>query len=423
MTPASADRGQPLLVIGYGQRSAPAMQIVEAARDLCGILWLIDESGPDSTFTTRLLKKVGTVVNIAGLSLDETTAQLRAHAPDGIVAYRDEDIVLLSLIAEELGLDYRTPGVARSLVDKLVQRDAFRVGGLPTPACWEVPADRDPAAIAAFAAEVHFPAVLKPRVGSGGQFTMPVANADDLVRSVVLLPPRAGGEEGMFVEQYLPSLVAGPSERFGSYVSVESLISDGEISHLAVTGRFPPAEPFRETGFFIPAALSQAQLTGVLEVATAALRALGLSTGDSHTEIKLTPDGPRVIEVNGRIGGGVPEMLFQACGVSIFELSMRVALGETVVVDGPIPCASVGWRFMFQPPRSAHRIVSIEGLDRLAEQPGVNEVFVNRSPGDPVDWHEGTRHYIYSVYGVSTDYDELLEIDRFIHEEVSIVYE
>jgi biotin carboxylase len=252
---------------------------------------------------------------------------------------------------------------------------------------------------------------------------MPVANADDLVRSVVLLPPRAGGEEGMFVEQYLPSLVAGPSERFGSYVSVESLISDGEISHLAVTGRFPPAEPFRETGFFIPAALSQAQLTGVLEVATAALRALGLSTGDSHTEIKLTPDGPRVIEVNGRIGGGVPEMLFQACGVSIFELSMRVALGETVVVDGPIPCASVGWRFMFQPPRSAHRIVSIEGLDRLAEQPGVNEVFVNRSPGDPVDWHEGTRHYIYSVYGVSTDYDELLEIDRFIHEEVSIVYE
>ena len=46
-----------------------------------------------------------------------------------------------------------------------------------------------------------------------------------------------------------------------------------------------------------------------------------------------------------------------------------------------------------------------------------------RSPGDPVDWHEGTRHYIYSVYGVSTDYDELLEIDRFLHEEVSIVYE
>jgi biotin carboxylase len=399
------------------------MQIVEAASGLCGILWLLDESGPDSAFTSRLLRKVGTVVNRAGLSLEETAALLRAHAPDGVVAYRDEDIVLLALMAAELGLDYRTPEVARRLVDKLSQRQALRNSGLPSPLCWEIPAARDPATVEAFAAAVEYPAVLKPRIGNGGQYTMPVANADDLVRSVALLPPQAGGERGMFVEQYLPSLATGPREHFGGYVSVESLVAGGEISHLAVTGRFPLAEPFRETGFFIPADLPQAQLTAVLEVATAALRALGLRTGDCHTEIKLTPDGPRVIEVNGRLGGGVPEMLFQASGVSIFELSMRVALGEAVVVDGPIPCARVGWRFLFQPPTSAHRVVSIEGLDRLAELPGVNEVFVNRSPGDPIDWREGTRHYIYSVYGVSADYDELLEIDRFIHEEVSIAYE
>ena len=190
-----------------------------------------------------------------------------------------------------------------------------------------------------------------------------------------------------------------------------------------MTGRFPTAEPFRETGFFIPADLPPAQLEAVLEVATAAVHALGLKTGDSHTEIKLTPEGPRVLEVNGRIGGGVPEMLFQASGVSILELSMQVALGEEVAVAGPIPCAKVGWRFLFQPPTSAQRVVTIEGLDRLAALSGVNDIFVNRSPGDPIDWREGTRHYIYSVYGVSADYDELLEIDRFMHEEVAIVYE
>jgi hypothetical protein len=47
---------------------------------------------------------------------------------------------------------------------------------------------------------------------------------------------------------------------------------------------------------------------------------------------------------------------------------------------------------------------------------------VNRSPGDPIDWREGGAHFIYSVSGVSADYDELLEINRFLHEEVSIVY-
>ena len=419
MTRMSADDGQPLLVIGHGYRSAPVMQLVEAASDLCGILWLIDESGPDSAFTSRLLKKVGTVVNIAGLSLQETVSLLRTHAPDGVVAYRDEDVLLLASIAEELGLQYRTPEVARRLLDKLLQRDALRKAGLPTPSCWALPADRDASTVEAFAAVVAFPAVLKPRIGSGGQFTMPVADAGDLVRSVALLPPHAGGDAGMFVEQYLAGMAAVPNDRFGSYVSVESLVSGGEISHLAVTGRFPTAEPFRETGFFIPAELPPAQLEAVLEVATAAVRALGLETGDSHTEIKLTPDGPRVLEVNGRIGGGVPEMLLQASGVSIFELSMRVALGEAMAVAGPVPCAKVGWRFLFQPPTSAQRVVSIEGLDRLAALSGVNDIFVNRSPGDPIDWREGTRHYIYSVYGVSADYDGAAR-DRPLHARGSV---
>ena len=116
-------------------------------------------------------------------------------------------------------------------------------------------------------------------------------------------------------------------------------------------------------------------------------------------------------------------MLSQASGVSLFDLSIRAALGERVVVDGPVPCARVGWRFLFQPPTSARRVVSIEGLDRLAELAGVNAIFVNRSPGDPVEWREGTRHYIYSAFGVSADYDGLLEVDRFLHEQVSILYD
>jgi biotin carboxylase len=400
----------------------PPFQIAEAASGLCELLWLVDESVPEDASTRRLLRKVGTVVNTAGLSPEETVSVLRAHSPDGVVGYRDRDVLLLSFVAAELGLDYHTPEVARRLVDKLCQREALRSAGLPTPLCWEVPPDRSPAAVEALAAAVEFPAVLKPRTASGSKYATPVADASDLVRQVATLPPQAGGETGMFVEQYLPGPAMRLDERFADYVSVESLVAHGEISHLATNGRFPLAEPFRETGTFIPADLAQAQQATVLEVATAALRALGVRTGGFHTEIKLTPSGPRVIEVNGRLGGGVPEMLFQASGVSLLRLSIRVALGEPVVVDGPIMCARVGWRLMFQPPMRARRVVSIEGLDRLAERPGVSSVFLNRAPGDPVDWREGTGHYIYEATGVSADYDALLEINRFLHEEVSIVY-
>jgi biotin carboxylase len=423
VTPVTADRRRPLLVVAHGPRSQPPLQIAEAASGLCEIIWLIDKSDSEGALTSRLLKKVGIVINSAGLSPAEIASLLRKYSPDGVVAYRDEDVLLLSSIAAELGLDYHTPEVAKRLVDKLSQRQALRDGGLPTPQCWEIPNDRDPAKLKAIAARVAFPAVLKPRTSGGGQYTIRIEDAGDLVRQVALLPPEAGGETGMMVEQYLPSRAAEANEHFADYVSVESLVAVDTISHVAVNGRFPLSPPFRETGFFIPADLSRTRVAAVLDVATAALRAVGVRTGGFHTEIKLTPAGPQVIEVNGRIGGGVPEMLFQATGVSMLELSIRVALGEPVVVQGPIPCSRIGWCFLIQPPITAGRFVSVEGLDRLAELPGVNRVLMNRTPGDAIGLWDGTFHYICSIYGAAANYDEVLEIDRFLHEEVSIVYD
>lgn len=422
MTQVPSDRRKPLLAVGHGLRSVAPVQIIEAASGLCDLLWLIDTSFPENVVTSRLLRKVGTVVDLAGLSEQEMVAAVRPHSPDAVVTYRDDDIVLLSLIAADLGIDYHSPEVARRLVDKFLQREALRKAGLPSPRCWEVPAERDSAAVQALAALVEFPAVLKPRSGSGSQYTLPVSDAADLVHRLTTLPPGAGGK-AMFVEQYVPSLPTSSSERFGDYVSVESLVVGGRIGHLAVTGRFPLAEPFRETGFFIPADLSGAQQAAVLEVAAAALGALEVQTGAFHTEIKLTPDGPRVLEVNGRLGGGVPAMLLQANGESLIRLSMRVALGEAVDLDGPVPCSKVGWRFLFQPPPSARRFVGIDGLDRLAELPGVSSVSLHRRPGDPIEVLDGTRQFIYEAEGASRDYDGLLEIDRFLHEEVVITYE
>ncbi len=419
----SADRRLGLLVVGHGPRSHPPFQVAEAASGLCRLLWLIDGSLAANAVTTRLLRKLGTVVDVAGMSPEEIAASLRAHSPDGVLALRDEDIVLLALVAADLGLDYHPPEVARRLVDKLLQREALRDAGLPSPLCWEVPAQRDPAAVEAFAATVEYPAVLKPRRASGSRYAMPVADRGDLARSLAMLPPEAGGETGMLVEQYLPGLRTEPSDRFADFLSVESLVVAGEIRHVALNGRFPLAEPFRETGTFIPAELSQDQQTAVLEVATAALDAIGVKTGAFHTDIKLTPGGPRVIEVNGRIGGGVPEMLLRASGVSLFELAMHLALGEPVHVDGLIPCPKVGWRLMFQLPTSARRVVSVAGLERVAGLGGISSVFLNRSSGDSVDWRVGTGDYVYEVTGVSASHDELLAVNRLLHEEVSVVYE
>jgi hypothetical protein len=63
------------------------------------------------------------------------------------------------------------------------------------------------------------------------------------------------------------------------------------------------------------------------------------------TEIKLTSEGLRVIEVNGRIGGGVPDMLRLASGVEIVKLAMRAALGLPSEVEGLPAVSGVAYRF------------------------------------------------------------------------------
>jgi biotin carboxylase len=150
---------------------------------------------------------------------------------------------------------------------------------------------------------------------------------------------------------------------------------------------------------------------------------LGVGVGFLHTEIKLTPDGPRVIEVNGRLGGAIPVLMTQATGVDVMAMSKRVALGEHVVFDELIPTSRVGYFFYVQAPQSARRVASVEGLAELGELPGVDSVFLARQPGDDVDWRKGSHQYVFSVIGAADDYEGVLAMKRFVDEEVTMTFE
>jgi biotin carboxylase len=93
---------------------------------------------------------------------------------------------------------------------------------------------------------------------------------------------------------------------------------------------------------FVPAAVDDASRDLVLDLATAATKALSVRTGFLDTEIKLTPSGPRVIEVNGRLGGGLPDLLQQAAGFDLLRWTLRAALGEPVTVGAPLLTARIG---------------------------------------------------------------------------------
>jgi hypothetical protein len=413
---------RPLLALVQNDKSVSTMQLAESAAEVCDLAWVFDSSEMRGS-TPRLLRKLGTVLDIAGMTTDEAVRALEPLRPDGIIAYADPLILTTSALATGLGLDYHDTVTAERLTDKFAQRRALRDAGLPVPFFVVVPAHPTPADVDTVVAGVDFPVVLKPRSGAGSRDTLLAGDASELRTLLAeLAAPDGGTGSPMIVEEYLVGASPGPSSLFADYLSVESFVCAGKVNHVAVTGRFPLAEPFRETGFVLPSDLGPNDTRDVLDVASGAISALGVHIGFLHTEIKLTPAGPRVIEVNGRMGGHVPEMLARAAGVDVFAWSMRIALGESVVLDGLLPTHRVGYFLSEQAPQWASRVVSVTGLDRLVEHPDVDAIFLNRRPGDDVDWRKGSQEYVFSTVGAAADHHGVLAVQRFIDENITMTF-
>jgi len=414
-----ADR--PRLAIPHGGLSLPVITSVQAAAGLCSILWLVDGDDPAVQADRRALERFGQVVDLAGLSPDRWTDAVAPFQPDGIMTFSDQGMVDLARLAEDLGLRFHRPEVAERLTDKAVQREALRRGGLPVPGSMLLQSGLLDGDVRAVADGIRFPAVLKPRHGTDSRTTARVDDADD-VRGV-LGTLFSADRPDMVIEEYLADTAPCFGEGFANYLSVESVVSPGRLEHFAVTGRFPLAPPFRETGFFIPADLTADQRAAVLEIASAAVRALGVEIGCVHTEIKFTPDGLRVIEVNGRLGGGVPLMLEMATGASAPRLAMEVALGRPADPADLVPRDGIAFRLLIQPPVTARKVLAVGGLERIGQMPGVRSVTLHRPPETDIDWRTGTNEYIYSVLGVAEDYDQLRLIARIAETAVHMRFE
>ncbi len=419
MSPAPRDR----LVISYEYGSQSLFAICEAAQDLCEIVWLADLSSPEMTQMARLMERTGTVVDVAGLSGQQVVESVAAARPTGVLSLNDDSTTRLADIALALDLEFHSPEVARMLTDKLLQRQAFRAAGISTPKTLDVPVELDLADVDQLASGVGFPAVLKPRRGNGSRNTFRVHSREELIRLLMLPGLRQQEGSGMILETYL----VGPDQpvsRFDPIVSVESFVHGEAVHHFALTGRLAFAEPFRETGLVLPSDLSPGNTEAAVVAATAAISALGVRHGCLHTELKFTPEGPRIIEVNGRMGGGIPQLVKLAGGGHpVLKVAMELALGRTEALRLPIRYSRIGWERTVVAPVSADRVESIAGLDALRDVPGLEQITINRRAGEQVNWRHGIQDYIYQVYGSASDYDEVERNCAAVERAVTVTYE
>jgi biotin carboxylase len=395
----------------HGRTSPPGLEIQRAIGAVCVPIWVVDSTDPaiDAPSPQRFLKRFGPVVDIANLSLTQAAEAIRPHGPDGIMAFTDRQLLTASRLAQELGLVFDTPAVIERLVDKPLQRAALRDCGVPVPDWWTLAAGAPPEQVDRVVAEASFPVVLKPQRGTASSHTYFAESAGAFL-SILSDPDNGIGEEDFIIEEFIP----GTSREIGSdiadFVSVESVASCGVISHLAVCGKFTLDPPFRGTGGFVPVDLPAEEIADILDVATRSLRALGMTTGCAHTEIKLTPEGARIVEVNGRIGGNIPAFIEGSTGVSLPHLAVDIALGRPIAHRGLLPCDHITFRVHGQPPMWATQFADIEGLDTVGLMPGVDDAALRQSLNTPVSWRDGAGFLIFLITARANNHREMLAL-------------
>jgi len=323
--------------------------------------------------------------------LEHVLAVAAEWSPHGIAAVcGDQAVADVHAICHTLGLPGNGRASLPALHNKFAQRTMLRDAGLPVPAFAAVDSYETLAAALEY---VGTPAILKPVAGSGSVATFLAGSATDAARTWALAtaaaPPAGGYENGRFIlERLLVGQRRHADARYGCQVSVESVVSDGEVLHLAITDKLP-LMGFREVADIMPSTLSSAECDELLVATTDALQALAITNSVTHTEFMLTGDGPRLIEVNSRLGGGVAQMLHHAYEYDAVGALAAVATGRAVRAPGPPR------RFAAlltpQAPSGSGRLTAVPSPEELRRIPQVIEAVVPVSPGDLPDTTAGTK--------------------------------
>jgi biotin carboxylase len=292
---------------------------------------------------------------------EPAVAQLaKAERVEGVISPgSDWPVAVAARVAAQLGLSHPLrPDVAARCVSKHRQRELFEEAGVPQPS-WRVVAEP--------AEDLPVPCVVKPPDRQGQKGLTLVMERGEL--SAAIAEAVSESRTGCALVE---ELVNGPEVTVNAF-------SDGSVFHALVVNDRLTAEPPAFGVALAHAWPSEHDVPGAVDVAWKAAEALGVERGPTYTQVRLSPDGPRVMELAGRLGGGHDaEVCEAAVGIDLNALAIRAALGEPVEVPEPDPAGGACVRFLVPP---EGELSGVAGVDQALAVEGVLDARVYRRPG------------------------------------------
>ncbi|GAB4048314.1 ATP-grasp domain-containing protein [Catellatospora paridis] len=322
------------------------------------------------------LAYVAGATELGGLLDVKAMTEAALRLPDGPVAgvftWDEARTPQTAELAVALGLP-GDPAVTARCRDKLLTRRALAAAQVAQPA--SVPVGSLSQAFAE-AARIGYPVILKPSDLALSVGVIKVAGPEELAAAYEFTSAVRHGalpewRPQVLLEEYVD----------GEEISVDAAVHHGEVTPLCLARKEIGHPPYCiEIGHYVHGddpLLHDPQLVRLLQDAHTAL---GFRDGVTHTEIKLSSRGPRIIEVNGRLGGDmIPYLGLRATGVDVALAAAAVACGRPPVV-APDRKLVAAVRFFY--PAQPDTVVETLDFDRAGLPSAVDELALLAEPGD-----------------------------------------
>jgi biotin carboxylase len=293
---------------------------------------------------------------------DERGIERLAHAEriDGVIAAGiDWPVGIAGRVAAKVGAPHPLePAVAGLAVSKTRQRERFSEARVPQPR-WRVVTGPEPG--------LPVPCVVKApdRQGQRGQS---IVRDERELEPAIATAMEASRNGAALVEE----LVDGPE------VTVNAFSVDGAFHTLTITDRItadPPA-----FGVALAHVWPSRRDRGAADVVRDAVAALGIRNGPTYTQVRIDAEGPKVMEVAARLGGGHDaELCLAALGVDLNGLALAAALGEPTQPPTPVPQAGGATTAFLVPPPG--ELLGFDGVEEARQAEGIVAVRIYRRPG------------------------------------------
>jgi biotin carboxylase/GNAT superfamily N-acetyltransferase len=312
--------------------------------------------------------------------LRASTAINAAARINAVVCYDDPMVPIAARVIAALGVPGHPIHAADAARDKSQMKQCFAAASLPMAqyalaACEKEAAD--------WATARGYPVVVKPRRGSASQGVIRADNQDQLrqgFQRVLKIVNGSGASSrtdatSVLVESYMP----------GGEVSVELMVAHGTPHVLCIFEKPEPLEGpyFEETIYISPPRLPEKLCIQLGELAVQACRAIDLQNGPAHCEIRLTPEGPRLLEVAARLIGGACSRVFRyTFNEDIHPVVLKCALGEAFDLPKQGPHCAAG--ALMLPIPAAGTLKVVRGVDQVQRMKGVRDVIITAQPGQTI---------------------------------------